>query len=167
MTKEDEVLLELLGAARRENEELRESQERARPACVRAVRKLEAALVEALDGEKLRGLPMLYFSPDKRLRLFGARARGPEMDSRLPLDGRSVMVFGEDGRLRMALRDLVANCYRVRPVEDSELLYEDVEDAGRVVAALLRVHVDSVRGRSEKYRRFEAMAERLEAAVAA
>lgn len=156
------TLAKLLEETKECGEMLRDAREKARPACIAAVRKLEAALVEALGGEKLKGLPLLDESMGQRF--YGARARGRRIDGKL--GGKAVLVVGQDGNLRMAY---VSEAGGVEDVgaDDSELLVEDVEDVARAVEEVLRRHVELIGKSAARYEAFSALAKKLEAALAA
>ena len=163
------TLAKLLEQTRDGGELLREAREKARPACIAAVRKLEAALVEALDGEKLKGLPKL--DETERARFYAARARGKRIDERLT--DKEVLVVAQDGRLHMAsVRPEVSGAFLGSPVEsrpaaDDELLAEDVEDVARAVEEVLGRHLALIAKSAERYERLADLARKLEAALVA
>jgi hypothetical protein len=165
--KEESMLAVLLDQAREESERFRETQGRARTACVRAVRKLEETLREALGGEKLRGLPVLY--EDTNVQFYGARARGKKIDG--TIGEKAILVIDGDGSLRMVkVARVIADIDRAQMkaevvtslVEDAELLVEDVEDVARAVEEVLRRHLAYIAKRSERYTRLATLAARLE-----
>ena len=156
------TLADLLEQTKEGGELLRDARERARPACIAAVRKLEAALVEALGGEKLRGLPVLWpdpmqGNPTGAERYNAARARGKKNIERVLSEAKPVLVVSEDGHLKMAVAFAAPNedvGPVERPVEDAELLAEDVEDVASAVEEVLRRHLVSLGQRTGRYQRF-------------
>lgn len=153
------TLAKLLEDARAGAEEMRAAQSDARAASVSAVRAVEAALVEALGGERLRGLPVLHRTPV----FAGARARGRRIDG--VLAEKHVLVLDEEGRLRMACTGPDGVGVATRPADDSELLAEDVEDVARAAEEVLRRHVTLLAQKAARYRALVELAGKLEAAL--
>lgn len=157
------TLAKLLEQTEEGSKLLREAAEDARPACVAAVRQMEASLVEALGGETLKGLPCLYGESAERF--YGARARG-RLDKKLY--EKPVLVICPDGVLRIAQVSEEATCafrVEVRPVEDSELLVEDVEVVARAIDAVLKAHVAAAAKTTARYDALVELARKIEAAL--
>jgi hypothetical protein len=138
----------------------RQAKESAREKCVSAIRRLELALVEALDGESLRNLPNLAYPSD---RFFALRVRSTSTD---PLD-RDALVLLPSGMLAMAGRP--PHYVREEALDDSELLAEDVEFVAATVERALTLHLDGAEERvarsTARFERLERLAERLHAVV--
>jgi hypothetical protein len=158
------TLAKLLEETKEGGEMLREARDRARPTCIAAVRKLEAALVEALGGDKLKGLPLLD-DPTLRnargSRFYGARARGKKIEG--CLDDKPTLVVTQDGALRLAW---IEHGETNSPaVNDAELLLEDVEDVARAVEEVLLRHVAQLSKAAARYDAFVELARKLESAL--
>lgn len=106
----------------------------ARGPTIEAIRKLELAVIDALGGEQLRGLPE-HAAPGQP-RFQAARVRG-KPDARI--DGRPVLVLVTSGRLMMASQQ--ADGIECRPVTDDELVIDDLEALTRTIYAVTRDHV--------------------------
>jgi len=158
------TLAKLLAETEERSKLLREAAEDARPACVAAVRQMEASLVEALGGETLKGLPCLYGESAERF--YGARARG-RLDKKLY--EKPVLVICPDGRLRVAQFVVagpgVPEGVLTREAEDSELLVEDVEVVARAIDAVLKAHVAAAARTTARYDALVELAQKLEAAL--
>jgi hypothetical protein len=154
------TLAKLLEQTKEGGAMLAAAREDARPACVAAVRKLEAALVAVLDGEKLRGLPVLH---EGDARYCGARARGKRIDG--TLGEKPTLVVNECGRLMFAVVPALLHDAVERPAQDDELLAEDAEDVARAVEEALLRHAASVDQRTARFERLSALARRLSAAL--
>jgi hypothetical protein len=145
---------EMLRDVASKGERLAANREAARPECIAAVRSLEKALVEALDGEKLRGLPILYDDDGGEFgRIYGARVRGKKIEG--TLTDRPILVLREDGRLWMR------GIGYASPAGDEDLLMEDVEDFPRAIEEVLRRHLAVVDQKIAKHERFLLLAEKI------
>jgi hypothetical protein len=137
---------------------LRLTRERTRVSAVAAIRRLERALVEALDGETLKGLREI--APGYS----AARVRGS--DDSLPEPktfeayGRSVLVVDATGDLVMATRRRVGGVC-VRRATDEDLLLEDVESVARVFTRVLTEHVERARRSAEKFDALDVLARKI------
>lgn len=164
MANENEELARLLERTKEGGETLQKAQERARPACIAAVRKLESALVDALGGDKLKGLPLLD-ADETGKKFFGARARGKTIEGQLK--DAPILIVSEDGSLHMAsAKDHMG--YRLwtsLPADDSELLVEDVEHVTKAVSEVLLRHLAVVAQRTARFERMAELAKKLESAL--
>jgi hypothetical protein len=135
---------------------IKEARETARAKCVQAIRRLEAALLAALDGESLRNLPNVGQPPD---RFFALRVRSKYEDE--PLE-RDTLVLLPSGKLVIAGR---AHAYVRSDVEDAELQLEDVELVARAVERAATLHLQDIDERivrtAARYERLGQLAERL------
>jgi hypothetical protein len=138
---------------------LRVVREGAREKAVQAIRALEHALVEALDGENLKGLREIGAGYQ------AARVRGQDPFEELPepkpfeSQGREVLVVTSSGTLAMArscraFRQGAAE----RVAEDADLLIEDVQDLGRLFELILGEHIERARKSAETFSRLELLA---------
>jgi hypothetical protein len=136
---------------------LRVVREGAREKAAQAIRALEHALVEALDGESLKGLREIGVGYQ------AARVRGKDPFEELPEpkpfepEGREVLVVTPSGTLAMVKR------YRIgwgneRAAEDQDLLIEDVADLGRLFERILAEHIERARKSAETFSRLELLA---------
>lgn len=117
----------------------------ARDSAVKAIRSLEARLVEALSGERLRGLPNVG---TRRNAYYAARVNTPPGVG-VPLDGREVLALDANGHLTVLRMQYGA--VLSRPVLDAELVLEDVKPVTRLIA--------------EKLEQFVALSERRTAGI--
>lgn len=133
----------------------------ARETVVLAIRRIEARLVDALMGERLRGLPNLGSrdAPFYGQRIVPSRAAG----AHLPPDGREVMAIGTDGKLVVvwAFRGKVES----RGVLDQELVLEDLENYVKIVAELLERFIALSDRRRQRMKLAENLAHQLLAVV--
>ena len=153
------TLAKLLEETKEGGELLAAARERARPECIAAVRQLEAALVEALGGEALKGLPRLQNNPG----VYGASVRGKHRD--VELDDRPMLVVVPSGRLHMARLSPDSDEVVTRAVDDDELLAEDVENVAQTFAVALVKHLASVEKTTARYAGLSALAKKLEDAL--
>jgi hypothetical protein len=139
---------------------IKEAREATRAKCVAAIRRLEAALLAALDGESLRNLPNVAIAPD---RFYALRVRG--RDENEPLE-RDALVLLTSGKLAIAGR---AHAYIRSDVEDAELQLEDVELVARAVERAATLHLQDIGDRmikaANRYERIGRLAERLHEVV--
>jgi hypothetical protein len=155
---------------------LRSSRERARVRAIAAVRGMEQALVDALEGETLKGLREVVPG------YYAARARYTgKKDTYLPFEplpdpksgadyGREVLVVTASGVLEMARA--VRHGHGVfgaesRVAADVDLVIEDVEHLGRLFPRLLAEHIERSRRTSMRFMRLEDVAQRISAALVA
>lgn len=146
---------------------LSERRMKARTVSIQAIRALEAKLVEALGGEKIRGMPNLTGAgePLHAVRLNWSPRHGA--GAHIPHDGREVLVLANDGRLRVARRQLSTTKSQVilRDPLDEELILEDLEPFMRVVQECLERHIASTERRIEAFSKVENLARRIADAV--
>lgn len=109
--------------------------EDARRESVRVIRAIEAKTVEALNGERLRGLPNIGTRSDP---FYAARVLPAGKVGRMPKDSRSVLAVGVDGRLIVVAS--VRGSIEFGTVSDDELVSEDLAPYTRLVANLLERH---------------------------
>lgn len=150
----------LLADAKEGSERLADAIESARPACVEAVRAVEKALVEALAGERLKGLPVLAGTEDNRF--YAARIRGTITKR---LYERPAMVVCSDGRFAVASAAGESG-WETREVDDAELLAEDAESVPRAIVQVLGWHLERVARSAARYEELSRLAERLSQALA-
>jgi hypothetical protein len=153
------TLAKLLEETKEGGELLAAAREKARPECIAAVRALEAALLEALGGEALKGLPRLQNNPG----VYGAPVRGKHRD--VELDERPTLVVAASGRLTMARLIEDSGDVEQRPVEDEELLAEDLEAVAQTFSVVLVRHLASVEKTTARYEGLSALAKKLEDAL--
>jgi hypothetical protein len=140
---------------------IKEAREATRAKCVAAIRRLEAALVGALDGESLRNLPNIATPPD---RFFALRVRNRDIYESLDRDALVLLPSGRlavAGRLHAYVREL--------PLADAELQAEDVELVARAVERAANLHLGDIGDRmlrsAARYERLGRLAERLHEVV--
>lgn len=128
----------------------------ARKSAISAIRAVEQALLASLDGEKLRGLPEIA------TRYRAARVRGKRIDLTLDHEharGKEHLVIGEDGKLSMARYEKFGVTWR--PVQDDELLIEDVEAVAGAARAVLERHLETVAKTTRRYEELRALSDRI------
>jgi hypothetical protein len=146
--------------------DLRAVREGARERAIVAVRALERRLVEALDGETLKGLREI--GPGYQ----AARVRGKDPYEELPEprefeQGREVLVVTSTGELEMASVSRRVLPWRVeaRPVADEDFLIEDVEALGVLFERVLSEHIERAKKSAEKFARLEELARQVSEAL--
>lgn len=163
-------VLEDAGAA---SEELRSARSRARAEALAAIHEMEGALLEALDGETLKGVREIVPGyAAVRARAFGAKEKN--LAEPLPepkpgeLFGRWVLVVSDRGTLEMArtYRKVGRLGVESRQAEDEDLLIEDVEHLATLFAKLLGEHVERSRRSAARFGRLEGIARSISAALA-
>src|SRR5580704_11578514 len=159
------VLTELLVAAMAR---IPEAQERvaiargdARERAILAIRAIEGALLEALEGEHLRGLLNLG---DRVEKFHGVRVRHGDAKATLSLTSdERPLVLGKEGLLVFARwayggegrRDRI----EIEAAQDDELLVEDLESMIRTVRAVVEGHVAALGRTSDKFRQIVGLAD--------
>ncbi len=118
---------------------LQEDRLTARSNAVIAIRLIEDRLVEALSGERLRGLPNL----NKSAPYFAARVRSKP--AQLLEDDRWTLVLDDSGMLMMAAKDCST------AAKDEDLLAEDLEKFTRVVKTALDGHISACTRSAKSY----------------
>lgn len=145
----------------------RESQADARASALVAIRAIERALVEALNGEYLRGLPNIAPKGDKApCHGFNLRTKsGAEAISR----SGSSLILARDGRFYVALAAKLPGTFAVfmRLVGDVELAAEDLETIAPRVEEAIRIHVQRSERASARYRRVEQLGVKISEALSA
>lgn len=139
--------------------------ERANETARETIALLERRLVEALDGEALKGMSSLLPNasfPALRVRQGSGRFGAQEY---LPRDGREVLVLRVDGTLAFARRSGEAAELR-RPAQD-ELRADDFEPYVRTVQEAVEAHLARTGRRDAHYARVEEIATRIASVVGA
>jgi hypothetical protein len=129
-----------------------------RASAVETIRLLEAAIVEALAGERLRNLPNL----GKSEAFFGVRVRGTSFAPLPP--GRPCLIVDDSGMLMMATRGSPCNSVAAT---DEDLKAEDVEPYANLMEAVLTMHLVGTKRSTERYRRCGKVAETLRQSLGA
>jgi hypothetical protein len=154
---------------------LRSLRERARVLAIAAVRGMERSLVDALEGETLKGLREVV--PGYRAARARSTSKRDEYSPFEPLPepkagqehGREVLVVTADGVLEMA-RSVRRDRHfwaESRRAEDADLVVEDVEHLARLFPRLLADHIEHSRRTSIRFMRLEDVAQRISAALVA
>lgn len=143
---------------------------RVRQVSIQSIRMLEARIVAALNGERLRGMPNLMRNgsvPFHAMRVNSWSRNGS--GGHLPKDGREVLVFASDGRLHVASVRVEggcgSKCVQRRDVTDEELVSEDLESFARGVQESLEKHMALSDRRLVDLERMESLARRLVDAI--
>lgn len=145
---------------------LSEKRLKARVVSIRAIRELEERLVEAIAGEKIRGMPNLMPTGEPLYAMrINSWSRKWGASEPLPRDGREVLVLTNVGQLRVARRDGQEPWSDLREVVDEELVIEDLELFTRAVQAALEKHMALVDKRVRSIARVEDLAKRVSDAV--
>ena len=152
---------ELLETVKNSSESLNSIRSMSRANAVASVRELETYVVDALCGERLKGLPNLMrgWKP-----FFAARLRG-NIDNQLPLEkhetsGRPVIVIDDTGMLMLVRR---SRCGGVESevAQDEDLIAEDVQEYISKMGSILHTHIAICRRGIEKYSLFNRLANGL------
>lgn len=152
------------------HQRLVDSRHGAKQDAIKAIRLIEGRLVEALAGEPLRGLPNLLPEVGARHQQFYAlQVRGKFADRPLPYD-EAVVVLTREGRLCWATRESDGHLRpavraHLVPVEDDELMLEDLQLVAASVERALQAHLARVESTSERYRNVSALARRVSHAL--
>lgn len=126
---------------------------------VHALRSLEQSLIEALDGDSLRGFSKkIGYGCDGNTLV-------PTVDRWLPADGREVIIVDKHGHFAMASR-LDALSSNVRPVRDDELRAEWLDPIVRSLSLILARHIERSEKTAENYVRTSELAQVLTKMVA-
>jgi hypothetical protein len=138
-----------------------------RAQAVRAMRLLEARLVDALAGDSLRGLVNLV--PPERGRFVAANVRGSApygIDRYLPFGnlGGETLCIGRHGDLLMASTASVQGGL-VREATDEDLRFEDLELMVLAVREVLRRHLAAMPAHERRCDRVRRVAECVEEAL--
>ncbi|UCC72016.1 MAG: hypothetical protein JSV86_16860 [Gemmatimonadota bacterium] len=145
------------------------SRDTVRPEAVKAVREIERALQEALEGEPLRGLRNLGGSA----MFAGARVRG-KTDKKLPgpdsqKGERDFLCLNAKGQLVIVWWEDVGDDMveiRERPVRDDELVAGDATDLLNTVQQILPRHVEHAERARARYNKAALLAQRVQLILA-
>jgi len=149
--------------------EVAQTRDDLRPKAVAAVREIEAALLEALNGEPLRGLRNLGGSA----MFVAARVRG-KPNKKLPGPNaqkgeRDWLCLNAKGQLVIAWWEDVNDDeveIRERPVRDDELIASDVEDLLTTIQYVLPQHIERAVRAKARYDKAAALVERVNVVLA-
>jgi len=115
---------------------LADEREKAREKSVRAMRAIEKRVRQALQGDRLRGIPNIG---TRALPMYAHRVTSARNNAgKMPIGGREVLVVAADGSLNAG--SLTPRGPVMRPVDDDELVFEDLEAYARVITDLLERH---------------------------
>jgi hypothetical protein len=155
---DDELLASKLVGVRAGQDDLAAAREGAREAAVSAIRAVEGALVEALQGEHLRGLPNLGTS-DRRF--YGLRVRSSDENAGEQLFSERVLVLTKEGRLALAHWVLDGMSLDVKDARDEDLLAEDLEHVLRTTARAAAAHGIAIGRTTDRFLRIASAAARV------
>jgi hypothetical protein len=137
---------------------LEEAREHAHDRVVLAVRAIEQRLTQALDGDILRGLPVIALPKFRAAAVVPASCRYG-VATHVPHDGRELLVVSNRGHLAMVRREggeLVC-----RACLDLDIRIEDLTDVARTVALVAERHVERCDRTAARWAEFGALAARL------
>lgn len=133
---------------------LRTVREAAAPEARAAIRRAETHLVEALGGERLYDAPNLAVSSEP---YFGYRIRTRHPDKRL---GKSpTLVLSDRGQLTIAWRTQAGLGWR--PVDNDELVAEDLPRILEVMELATRRHIDKASRRKARFENIRELADKV------
>lgn len=138
---------------------LRETREKAIAKALAAIRQIESSLLEALAGEKLKGLWVLAASP--AYKVMGANLRAKQLDKMIDI-GKSALILSVEGKLEICSNE---GALIKRPCDDSDLRAEDVESIARGVEQVLREHLQNMPKTIERFAQIERLAQRVASAL--
>jgi hypothetical protein len=157
----------LLKQAAHASEHTTQARNDARARALRVVHELERRTVEAVKGDKLRGLTNI--APTGSPPFHGARVHGSPrfgIDTYLPPDGSAVLCIDRDGRLVMVrTTGGLTNGWQAFPVRDDELRAEDMKPYVQTLTLVLQRHVAYAGRRAESYARVAQMAAQVATAL--
>lgn len=137
------------------------ARENAREDAVKAIRELEARLVEALDGDTLRGISRLQ-EGDTGIQGINVRGAGKfGIDTYLPTDGREVLIISKGGRLQMASVNGGVEKEQARDAFDAELTAQDLEPIASAMQKALERHIVRAERTEKNYVRVTDLCEKL------
>ena len=156
----DDSLAARLAAARGAQGRTIAARDEARETVIAAIRRLEEKLVDALDGEHLRGLPNLGATRD---RFYAIRVRSEGANATLSIGtGEAPLVLTKEGVLAFARwtfdADERRDCIVAPAAADQDFLLEDVEAVVRTVAWAIDAHVEQLGKTTEKLERIASLA---------
>ena len=154
---------EALDLLERSCDKLSERRMTARKITIPTIRAIEKKIVDALSGERFRGMPNLHprGTPLHAMRINAWSRHGA--GGFLPDDGREVLVLTSEGKLSVACA--APHGLLVRPVLDDELLSEDLEAVTRVVQEAIEKHVALAEKRASNLSKIEDLARRINEAL--
>lgn len=157
-------VIENLKTAREETIMYGQAKDDARDSAIRAIRKIEKALSDALGAERLRGLDNI--APHGCSKVFAARLRASS-GKPFTLDGDrpATLCVNDLGCLAKIRMDAGGVIYSDLATDD-DLNAEDLEHFLNVLDRLLPTHIVRCREAGERYRRVSAIAEALSLAMA-
>jgi hypothetical protein len=153
-----------LEGVRSGQDELAAAREEARERAVSAIRAVESALVEALQGEHLRGLPNLGTA---ERRFYGVRVRSSDENAgeSVRYEERAVqtLIVAKDGQLAFARARAPdgEDGLVVVPARDEDLLAEDLEHVLRTVARVAAQHGVAVGRSTDRFLKISSAAARV------
>lgn len=153
-----ETVERLIDRVRHETPKLSLVRDRSRAPVFAAVKRIEAALVAALDGEHLRAYT-LSRRMDEAPVLKGIRITGGHADGLLPV-GIPQIVLRDDGMFVVATWSF-AEGLRVEPAEEKHFLAEHLAIVIERTQMALQNHLVRVERTSATYAKAEHLAERL------
>lgn len=159
---------ELFGKAARASEDVMIVRDEARAEAVLAIRDIERRLRDAIAGDVLRGLRNLHRQYDGRPVRGGSvrwgarvvRGPGPATEARVDAAiefGTSCMVVTKDGELAIFGVD-ERGVFTSRPVDDDELVAQDLDCIAATVALVLERHCAAAERTSSTYGRLSELA---------
>lgn len=157
-------VIENLKTAREETIMYGQAKDDARDSAIRAIRKIEKALSDALGAERLRGLDNIAphgHSP----KVFAARLRASSSKPFILEKDKPVLCVNDLGCLSRVRMD-AAGFVQSDLATDDDLNAEDLEHFLNVLDRLLPTHIERCREAGERYRRVSAIAEALSLAMA-
>jgi hypothetical protein len=131
---------------------------------VNVIRTLERKLIDALDGECLRGLVSLAGAPGGRDRFYGAQLVSNNID--LPLNDRAVLCVDKSGEFVIARRFDGVPYWAARPVMDLEIRVEWLGLVTQSLQKVLERHIARSARTEANYRATAELAEKLARNVA-
>jgi len=141
--------------------ELARAKEASRADAIVAITGLEEGLREALEGEKLKGLPNIAHSSSAPYR--GAQVRTKRLNDPLPRPahgqewGREALVMNMDGVLALT-RASSDGAIEERVADASDLRAEDLVDVAEAIVTLVDVHCQAAARRAGQYKRLRRLA---------
>lgn len=160
---------DLFRRTRQASEAVAEDRAQASESAVNVLRELEKRMVEALDGDSLRGLANLVnvagSARDRAFeRFYAAQLTVPDIDMQLPMH-KDVLCVDKHGRFVMARRISVSPYWSALPSEDSELRAEWLGVVSHALQTVLTRHLERTERTARNYRTIDDLAEKLAAAL--
>jgi hypothetical protein len=160
---------ELFRRTRQASESVAEDRATAAASTVNVLRELERRLVDALDGDSLRGLSNIctYQGSGRdrsHERFYAAQLAVPDIDMQLPVH-KDVLCVDKHGRFVLARRVSVAPFWESRATVDADLRAEWLEAVTQALQAVLTRHLERTERTAKNYRQTAELAEKLAHAV--